>query len=251
MRKEIKQVVIVSVIAGCTAFVASAQVGATNTTDESGYGSTSAASPKADRKTTEFIKDAARDNSKEIAMMEVATQKAQNSELKSYAQKLHQDHMQAYQQIQQLAQAHGVTLEDQSKAKQEREVTKLSKEETGAKWDQNFAENALKDHANDIQKYEEASNQVKADDVKQFVQAQIPQLQQHFQEAQSVARNVGVSESTIASYAKRVSTAVGGTGEDKNTSTGSGTGASQSTNTHKWDATQQGEGAAHLKRNQP
>lgn len=180
---------------------------------------TSSTVAKADHKTTSFLKGAARDNDQEIALAEIGSRKAQNPELKSFCQMLQQDHTQAAQQLQPIAQKYGVST-DQLKDKSNHEVTKLEKE-SGAKFDKEFATLMLKEHQKDIEKFQEAANKIQEPDVKQFAQTMLPKLREHFQHAESVAKAVGVDQSTISSYSKRVGDAMGGSGSDTRSTTGS------------------------------
>ena len=62
-------------------------------------------------KASDFIKDASLGNQSEITMAQLAQQKAQNSEVKDLAQMIQQDHQQAQAKLQNIAQAHGVALD--------------------------------------------------------------------------------------------------------------------------------------------
>jgi len=185
--------------------------------------STGTATAKADSKTVSFIKDAAKDNNMEIAMAEIGARKAQNADLKSFCQQLQQDHTAANQQLQPIAQRYGVTLEDPMEAKSHHDVTKFEKEESGAKFDQKFATEMLKSHEKEIKKFEDAATKLQETDVKQYAQTTLPKLRQHFDRAVTVARAVGVDQSTISSYSKKVPSAVGGTSDsDLDTTKGAG-----------------------------
>ncbi len=215
----LKHVLILTTAATLTAFTTTSRA-----QSQSGSTGSSSGQTKADSKTLSFIKDAARDNDDEIALAEVGIRKAQNPDLKSFCQMLQQDHTQANQQLQPIAQKYGVSLDQTMKGKGSHEVSKFEKETAGQKWDQKFATEMLKDHQKDIQKYERASTQLQEPDVKQFAQTMIPKLEQHFQHAETVAKEVGVDQSTISSYAKKLpgNGNVGGSSDEFNTSKGSG-----------------------------
>jgi putative membrane protein len=178
---------------------------------------------KADSKTISFIKDAAKDNNLEISMAEVGAQKATNPELKSFCQQLQQDHTQANLQLQPLAQKYGVSIEQPIKGLAHHEMNKFEKEESGSKFDQDFATEMLKSHQKDIKKFQEASINLQDADVKQYAQTMLPKLQQHFDRAVTVAKAVGVEDSTISSYSKKLPAGVGGTTDsDVDTTKGAG-----------------------------
>src|ERR1051325_10280203 len=64
-------------------------------------------------KASSFLKDAAEGNQAEIAFAEIAEQKAQNPEVKQLAKQLREDHQEANQKVQTLAQAHGVKVDSE------------------------------------------------------------------------------------------------------------------------------------------
>src|SRR5579862_2856158 len=106
---------------------------------------TSAISSKA----SDFIKDASLGNQSEITMAELAQQKSQNSDVKDLAQMLQQDHQQAQAKLQNIAQAHGVALDQTPGWSQRRAQSKLEKL-SGADFDQQYAKDMLEDHVTDI-----------------------------------------------------------------------------------------------------
>ena len=87
-----------------------------NNSENSSAAGTEKLSGKAERETTgttalsanSFIKEAAEGNNSEIAMAEIAQRKAQNSQVKQYAEMLLRDHKKANDELKPIAQAHGV-----------------------------------------------------------------------------------------------------------------------------------------------
>lgn len=215
MHKTLKKTLLLTAIATMAAAMTA------RADDQTTAGTT--ATTKADSKTISFIKNAAKDNNMEIAMAEVGAQKATNPELKSFCQQLQQDHTQANQQLQPLAQKYGVSIEQPVKGLAHHEMNKFEKEASGSKFDQDFATEMLKSHQKDIKKFEEASNNLQEADVKQYAQTMLPKLQQHFDRAVTVAKAVGVEQSTISSYSKKLPAGVGGTSDsDLDTTKGAG-----------------------------
>ncbi len=199
----------------------SQQLCAQSTAPSTGGGKSSSS---ANDPTTKFLKEAARDNSGEIALAEAGSRKAQNQQLKSFCQQLQQDHLQANKQLEPLAQQHGVTVDQTLSKHEEREVSRLEKENAGAKFDQKFATQILRDHQRELARYEAAANQVQDPQVKQYIDSMLPKLRQHFQHAETVAKDVGVDQATISAIAKRVPANVGGA-EDLSSETTKGAGA--------------------------
>lgn len=199
---------------------------------------TSSTATKLDHRSEAFIKQAARDNNMEVSMAEMGASKAQNQDLKSFCQKLQQDHTQANQQLQSIAQKYNITVEQPNT--QTHELNRFQHETAGPDFDKKLATDFLRDHQKDIAKFEKASNDVQAPDVKQYIDSMIPKLREHFQQAETVARTVGVDDSTIASIVKKTPEAAGGTGTAQEPVPGTGSG----------EKTQKGEGAKQLQQDQ-
>ncbi|HEX4263824.1 MAG TPA: DUF4142 domain-containing protein [Verrucomicrobiae bacterium] len=168
-----------------------------------------------------FVKEASQGNQAEIATAELAQQKAQNPEIKSLAQMIQQDHQQAQEKLQGIAQAHGVALDPSPSWSQRRAQGKLEKL-SGSDFDQQYAKDMLEDHVTDIKKFQKASQSVEDTDVKQYAQDTLPTLQKHLQHAESAAKAAGVDDSTISSITKSLPGAVGGTGESQESGRGVG-----------------------------
>jgi putative membrane protein len=166
-----------------------------------------------------FIKDVNQANRAEIALAEVAQQKSQNPEIKQLAQQIRDDHQQANQKLQAIAQAHNITLDQELGWMQKREQTKLEKL-SGAEFDKAYATAMLKDHHTDIAKFQKASQDIQETDVKQFAQEILPKLKAHLRHAEEAARSAGVDQSTISSYTKD-STDMGGAADKSQSESGS------------------------------
>jgi putative membrane protein len=175
---------------------------------------------KADHITTAFLKEAARDNAAEIGLAEVGARQAQNAELKSYCEMLQKDHAQVNKDLEGIAQRYGVATNQSPTRRDEKEVAKFEKL-TGSEFDQKFAEQMLTDHQKAISKYEKASQDLQAAEVKQYAETMLPKLRDHFQKAADIARTVGVDPSTISAITKKLP-AVGGTIETIESSHGAG-----------------------------
>jgi putative membrane protein len=172
-------------------------------------------------KGSEFVKEASGINQTEIALAQLAQQKAQNSDVKDLAKMIEQDHQQSQEKLQGIAQAHGVTLDPNLGWSQRRMQSKLEKL-NGSDFDQQYTKDMLEGHAAAIKKFQKASQQVEDADVKQYAVDTLPHLQGHLQHSETAAKSAGVDEATITSITKNVP-AVGGTGE--NQESGSGVGA--------------------------
>jgi putative membrane protein len=218
-----------------------------STTSSSSRAGTSATSPTAsstDKEAAKFLKEASKSNQMEVEMGKLAVSKAQNAELKSFAQHLQQDHSQAQTKLTTLAQQHGVQLDPVDKSDKEQErLTKLS----GAEFDREFTLTALKHHQKDIAKYEKAVQKLDAADVKQFAQEQLPKLRQHLSHAAQVAQTIGIDSTTISSFTKPAADAVGGstsTGETDDAFTSTREAGAKNQKGHGGDSLKEGQSSS-------
>ena len=169
---------------------------------------------------TSFIKEASEGNQAEIALAQLAQQKAQNPEIKSLAEMIQTDHQQSQDKLQTIAQAHGVTLDQGLTWSEKREQGKLEKL-SGADFDQQYAKDMLEDHVKDLNAFQKAEGQLQETDLKQFAQENITAMQKHLQHAEMAAKAVGVDQATISSITSKAP-AMGGTGEHPEMGHGAG-----------------------------
>ncbi len=160
--------------------------------DPASDSSTKSSSGKADLSHTDkkFIKEAAEGGMAEVEMGKLGQEKAQNAELKQFAQKLVQDHEQANQQLQQIAQQKGVELDKEISKKNQRMLDHL-RGLSGAEFDRMYVEHMVKDHQKDIKEFEKAANKGEDSDVKGFAQQTLPKLREHLQTAENLAGATG------------------------------------------------------------
>jgi putative membrane protein len=167
-----------------------------------------------------FLKAAAEGNAAEIALADVAERKAQNPEVKQLATLIRKDHQQAAEQLQPVAQAHGVVTSQTLDAKHQKIVDRFQ-QMSAVKFDQEYTKDMLKDHVKDISKYEKAAQQIKETDVQQYAQNTLPTLRQHLQHAQQAALAAGVDQATISSILRKSSDSMGGTSDEQEEQSGS------------------------------
>jgi len=169
-------------------------------------------------KTTMFIKEAMQGNAAEVALAEVAERKAQNAEVKQFAEHIRKDHTEANQKLQPIAQKHGISESASLDAKHQKTLDKFQ-QLSGDQFDQEYAKEMLKDHQKDIAKYQKVSKQAEDTEVKQYAQETLPKLREHLAHAEKVAKTVGIDQETISSFTKEIPEGVGGTSDRDDGST--------------------------------
>ena len=133
-----------------------------------------------------FLKEAMQGNMTEIEFGKLAMEKATNQDVKAYGQMLVDDHSQANQKAQTLAQQLGVQAPADIGTKHQAELKKFQSM-TGATFDRMFVEHMVKDHKKDVKDYQA---QAGSGPVAGFAKETLPTLQKHLDKAQSLMSKV-------------------------------------------------------------
>jgi putative membrane protein len=145
-----------------------------------------AQNPKVSAADQQFIKEAADGGLAEVELGKLAVRKAAHQQVKSFGQRMINDHGKSNDQLAKLAADKGVVLSrqpgDENKATQDR-LAKLS----GDQFDNAYMAEMLKDHKQDIAEFRHESKAADDTDVKNFVTKTLPTLQNHLKQAESVA----------------------------------------------------------------
>ena len=140
---------------------------------------------------------------------ELAQQKPQSPELKQYAQTLKQDHQKAQQDLERIAQKHGITLPTSVDEKCQQEISRLQAL-SGEEFDQEFAKGAVEGHAMAVAHLQQASTSIQDQDLKQYTQQMLSKVKEHQRKGREIAQSVGVDQTTITSLERKAQDSVGG-----------------------------------------
>lgn len=162
--------------------------------------------------TAAFLKEAAKMNNSIVKFAQLASEKAQNAELKQYADTLEKSHKKSQEKLEKIAQKHNVTLPTGVDEKCQEELTRLQGY-SGAQFDKEFAKGAIQGHAMAIHHLRETSTQAKDSDVREYARDMVTGLKDHQDKGRQVARAVGIDQATIASLERQPPEGVGTTGE--------------------------------------
>ena len=143
---------------------------------------------------SKFIKEAAEGGMMEVELGRLATQKAASADVKTFGQRMVDDHSKANDQLKSIATQKGVTLPTALPTDMRQEMDKLSKL-SGAAFDKMYMSHMVKDHQKDVKEFEKESTAGKDMDVKQFATDTLPTLREHLQMAQTTATKVGALSS--------------------------------------------------------
>ncbi len=137
----------------------------------------------------DFVTNTGKGGKAEVELAQDALNHATNADVKSFAQKLVDDHTKANGELEQFATSHGVTIptEVQSKAKEVKErLMKL----TGKSFDQAFVKQMVDDHTSTIKAFEDESKNGTDADLKAWVDKTLPALRDHLKMAEDLAKKV-------------------------------------------------------------
>ena len=132
-----------------------------------------------------FMTKAAQGGMMEIHLAQMAQQKAASENVKSYARKLEEDHSKASEQLKKIAQERSVQLPSDM-GEHQKHVAKFQNL-SGEEFDRAFMKMQVQHHKKDIGEFRKYQTRSMDTDLKEFAAAQMPVLQQHFEQAQQVA----------------------------------------------------------------
>ncbi len=157
----------------------------------SGTADQTASSGKLSSGDEKALKDMAQANINEIAAGKLALDKALSSEVKTFAQKMVDDHGAALTKVQAVAEKKGVKLPTDPDAKHKAMAAKLEKE-NGEAFDKMYMENAgTKDHKMVLSTLQSDAKKIKDPDVKALADAHTPVVEEHLKSAQQMSMQSG------------------------------------------------------------
>jgi len=144
-----------------------------------------------------FFKKAAQGGMAEVALGQMAADKAESGAVKNFGQRMVTDHGKANQELKDLAASEGVTLPTEMSA----EAKALQKELSGlsrAEFDKAYMKEMLKDHKKDISAFKREAEQGQDADVKNWAAKTLPTLQEHYTIAQTTSNQIGVKSKDMS-----------------------------------------------------
>jgi putative membrane protein len=149
--------------------------------------SSSSASANADQ---DFIANAAKGNRAEVTLGKMVESKTKDPSVRQFAQQMVKDHTTALNELTQLAQSKNITLPEGLPDDATALQSKLSSA-TGKALDKDYMDSMVDDHKKDVSEFQDASQNAKDPDVKQWAAKTLPTLQAHLQKAEQIAAKVG------------------------------------------------------------
>lgn len=133
-----------------------------------------------------FMDQAAQNGHAEVEAAKLALEKSQSGEVRTFAQRMIDDHSKAAQELQTLASAKNHKLPDGPSLLQKGKL-KMMGTHDGAKFDRSYIDSmGTKAHRETIELFEKGMNQAKDPDVKAYAQKTLPTLREHLQLSQKL-----------------------------------------------------------------
>jgi putative membrane protein len=126
----------------------------------------------------EFMLEAAKGGLMEVEAGKMAQEKATNQRIKDFGAMMVRDHSQANQELKSLASSKNVMLPD-TLDEDMREHMESMRKMGGKEFDKHYIDMMKDDHKDDINKFENASNNASDPDVKAFATKTLPVLRMH------------------------------------------------------------------------
>ena len=134
-----------------------------------------------------FITEAVGDGMYEVAVGQLAADKASGAEVKAFGRMLVEHHAAANDKLKQVAAAHGITPPSAVPADKQKKIDRLSAL-SGAAFDKQFIQTVgIDDHRLDVAAFEKAGTGATATDVRAFATETLPTLRSHLAAAHKLA----------------------------------------------------------------
>ena len=137
----------------------------------------------------------AQGNLAEIESGKLAAAKAQSPDVKSFGQKMVDDHGKMLEDLKSLAKAKGVALPDALSLKDLAEKKKLE-HHSGADFDKSYMAEMVKDHEKDLKEVQDLAAKAKDPDFKAAMQKASGKIKEHLQLAQRIAQGAAAGATT-------------------------------------------------------
>jgi putative membrane protein len=138
-----------------------------------------------------FYRDAAEGGMAEVAMGNLAQQKAQSPSVKEFGAQMVKDHSAANEKLKALAQSKNITLPANPSVADMEAKSKLQVL-SGQSFDKSYIKGMIQDHEEDIDEFKQEAASGQDPDAKAFANAALPTLEAHLKKIQAIASNAGV-----------------------------------------------------------
>ena len=139
-----------------------------------------------------FYRDAAEGGMAEVAMGNLALQKAQSPSVKDFGAQMVKDHSAANEKLKALAESKNITLPANPSVAEMEAKSKLQVL-SGQAFDKSYIKGMIQDHEEDIAEFKKEAASGQDPDARAFASATLPTLEAHLKKIQAIAANAGVT----------------------------------------------------------
>ena len=137
-----------------------------------------------------FVMNVAMDGTAEVEAAKLATEKAQNPQVKSFGQRMADDHGKANDELKTLAQNKNITLSTTLDPKHKATIDRFTKL-SGDAFDRAYMQEMVRDHTKAVNALRMESKSGHDPDVKAWAAKTLPTIEEHLKQAQEVNKTVG------------------------------------------------------------
>jgi putative membrane protein len=145
----------------------------------------------ADIPDVKFYRDAAEGGIAEVAMGNLAQQKAQSLSVKEFGAQMVKDHSAANEKLKALAQSKNITLPANPSVAEMEAKSKLQVL-SGPAFDKSYIKGMIEDHEEDVAEFKKEAASGQDADARAFASATLPTLEAHLKKIQAIAASAGV-----------------------------------------------------------
>jgi putative membrane protein len=137
-----------------------------------------------------FIREFTADNMLEASLGKLAEQKAENSAVKQFGQRMDTDHNKIQNDWLNMATKNGLTVRPAMGEHHRAKLTQLQKL-SGKAFDQAYMTTSIRDHKDDIDYFQKQGEAAHSSPVRDLVASTLPTLQDHLKQAKEIGAQVG------------------------------------------------------------
>jgi len=141
-----------------------------------------------------FVKKAASDNMHEVKMGELGAKRATATEVKEFAQKMVKDHSKSLDDLKKAAKAAKFDVPAKMSKEHEDHVAHLDKHD-GKDFDAVFVSHMVRDHEKAVTLFEQASKDLKNDELRRYAEKTLPVIREHLKMARKLNEKYGKEKS--------------------------------------------------------
>jgi putative membrane protein len=150
-----------------------------------------------------FVLEASVGGLTEVRLGKMAQRKAASQKVKDLGEKMVTDHSKANDELAEAAKKDGIqTAETKLEDKQKGQIDRLSGL-SGKEFDSAYLRTMLRDHQEDVQKFQEEAKSGQSQHVKDFASKTLPTLEKHLAMVEKLAKSMGVDTTVTSSSASQ------------------------------------------------